>query len=221
MFYFSKNGETIKKYQVNFDKEEIEKIKSKIINNCSRRTHVIRESTLAPNELVNNPLSENISYLEMKNTGRTISYSDTSEDKTLYEYDYILVTYPQLVSLIDRLLNGDETAFYDIMDYKIEYPTNYNELLREEYKDTKKLADISLEEVIKKAENIEGLKEEKELNKNQQSTDAYYNQLLRLIKLDLIDSLSISELEKVESFFNVNLSSEVELENTKGSPFVK
>ena len=108
MFYFSKNDETIKKYQVNFDKEEIEKIKTKIINNCSRRTHVIRESTLAPNELVNNPLSEKISHLEMKNTGRTISYSDTSEDKTLYEYDYILVTYPQLVSLIERLLNGDE-----------------------------------------------------------------------------------------------------------------
>ena len=92
MFYFSKNDETIKKYQVNFDKEEIEKIKTKIINNCSRRTHVIRESTLAPNELVNNPLSENISYLEMKNTGRTNSYSDTTEDKTLYEYDYILFT---------------------------------------------------------------------------------------------------------------------------------
>ena len=35
MIYFRKNDEVIEKYQVDFDKEEIEKLKKEIINNCS------------------------------------------------------------------------------------------------------------------------------------------------------------------------------------------
>ena len=60
----------------------------------------------------------------------------------------------------------------------------------------------------------------KELNKNQQSIDAYYNQLIGLIKFDLVDSLSISELGRIESFLEIKLSG-VEISNSKGKPFVK
>ena len=35
MIYFRKNDEVIEKYLVNFDKEEIEKLKKEIIDNCS------------------------------------------------------------------------------------------------------------------------------------------------------------------------------------------
>lgn len=221
MFYFRKNDKTIKKYQVSFDKEEIKKIKKEIINNCSKRTHVIRESTLSPGELINNPLGEKISHLKKKNTGRTTSYSDTSEDKTVFEYDYILITYPYLVFLVDNLLSGDEAAVYDIVNYKIEYPTNYDDLLIQENEKIHKLVDSNIEEVIKKAEILKRILEEKELNKNQQNTDVYYNQLMGLIKFDLIDSLPTSELGRIESFLNINLSREVEITNSKERPFVK
>ena len=221
MFYVIKNDETINKYQINFDKEEIEKIKKRIINNCSKRTHVIKESTLKPSELINNPLCERISHLKKKNTRRTTSYSDTSEDKIVYEYDYILITYPHLVFLVDKLLNDDETAIYNIMDYKVEYPINYDELLIQENEKIHKFVDNNLEEVIKKVENLKSLLEEKELNKNQQSTEIYYNQLIGLIKFNLIDSLQISELERIESFLNINLSREVEIGNSKESVFEK
>ena len=40
MIYFRKNDEVIEKYQVNFDKEEIEKIKKEIIDNCSYVEHI-------------------------------------------------------------------------------------------------------------------------------------------------------------------------------------
>lgn len=221
MLYFRKNDETIEKYQVSFDKEEIEKIKKKIINNCSKKTHVIRESTLSSSELINNPLGEKMSHLKKKNTGRTTSYSDTSEDKTVYEYDYILITYPYLTFLVDKLLSGDETAIYDMVDYKIEYPINYDELLTQERGEINRLVDNNPEEVIKKAENLKKLLEEKELNKNQQGTGVYYNQLVGLIKFNLIDSLPISELDRIESFLNINLSREVEISNHKERQFVK
>ena len=39
MLYFRKNDDVIEKYQVNFDKEKIEKLKQEIINNCSFITH--------------------------------------------------------------------------------------------------------------------------------------------------------------------------------------
>ena len=48
MFYFRKDGEVIEKYQVSFDKEEIEKLKKKIINNCSFIKHEEYESDYSP-----------------------------------------------------------------------------------------------------------------------------------------------------------------------------
>ena len=161
------------------------------------------------------------SHLKKKNTGRTTSYSDTSEDKTVYEYDYILITYPHLTFLVDKLLSGDETAIYDMVDYKIEYPINYDELLTQERGEINRLVDNNPEEVIKKAENLKKLLEEKELNKNQQGTGVYYNQLVGLIKFNLIDSLPISELGRIESFLEIDLSSRVEISNSKEKSFVK
>ena len=46
MIYFRKNDEVIEKYQVDFDKEEIEKLKRKIINNCSFIQHEEYESVI-------------------------------------------------------------------------------------------------------------------------------------------------------------------------------
>ena len=188
---------------------------------------------MRPSELINNPLGEKISHLKKKNTGRTTSYSDTSEDKTVYEYDYILITYPYLTFLVDKLLSGDETAIYDMVDYKIEYPINYDELLTQERGEINRLVDNNQEEVIKKIapedytkkkeklKELEDLLKAKELNKNQQSIDVYYNQLVGLIKFDLIDSLPISELGRIESFLEIDLSSRVEISNSKEKSFVK
>jgi Txe/YoeB family toxin of Txe-Axe toxin-antitoxin module len=51
------------------------------------------------------------------------------------------------------------------VDYEIEYPTNYDELLAQEIEEISKLVDNNPQEVIKKSENLKRLLEEKELNK--------------------------------------------------------
>jgi hypothetical protein len=50
------------KYNVSYDNETLEKIKNRLITDCSKRTHVIRESTLRTSALINNPLGEKISH---------------------------------------------------------------------------------------------------------------------------------------------------------------
>ena len=48
MFYFRKNDEVIEKYQIDFNKEEVETLKEKIINNCSFIKHEEYESDHLP-----------------------------------------------------------------------------------------------------------------------------------------------------------------------------
>ena len=62
---------------------------------------------------------------------------------------------------------------------------------------------------------------EKELNKGQQSIESYYNQLIELIKFNLIDSLPISELDRIESFLEIDLFNKVEISNFNPRPAVK
>ena len=50
---------------------------------------------------------------------------------------------------------------------------------------------------------LEELLKVKELNKDKQGIELYYNKLKELIKFDLIDSLLFSELERVESFLGI------------------
>ena len=47
MLYFRKNDEVIEKYQIDFNKEEVETLKEKIINNCSFIKHEEYETKCA------------------------------------------------------------------------------------------------------------------------------------------------------------------------------
>ena len=57
MIYYKRNGEVIEKYQIDFDKEEIEELKNQIINNCSYIRQVEYDSDYSPrftNEIIRN-----------------------------------------------------------------------------------------------------------------------------------------------------------------------
>ena len=214
MIYFRKNDEVIEKYQVSFDKEEIEKLKKKIINNCSFIKHEEYESDYSPR--VTDEIIRNFTYTP---TGKEKEYFEETRD--IYRYSYDKYKPPYLVELINQLLNGNSKAIDKILNYDISTKSTIDDRIDLANQEFNKIAP---EDIIKKKEKLkelEDLLKAKKLNKNQQSIDIYYNQLIGLIKFDLVDSLSISELVRIESFLEIDLSSRVEISISKEKPFVK
>lgn len=206
MIYFKKNNDVLEKYQVSFDRDEIEKLKQEIIDKCSFITHREYESDYSP-RFDKNEIIRNFSYIS---TGKEKEYFEETREIYLYSYDEYEV--PYLVKLINELLSGETKAIDKIL--------NYGSFIHEKTIDEKILYlnqefnDIDLENITKrinKLKEIEELLKSKELNKNQQSIEIYYNQLLKLIRFKLIDLVSISDIEKVESFFDIKLSNEEDL----------
>ena len=213
MLYFRKNDEVIEKYQVSFDKEEIEKLKKIIINNCSFIKHEEYESDYSPR--FTDEIIRNFTYTS---TGKEKEYFEETRDICRYSYDEYKP--PYLVELINQLLNGNSKAIDKILNYDISTKSTIDDRIDLANQEFNKIAP---EDIIKKKEKIKELKDllkAKELNKNHQSIDVYYNQLVGLIKFDLIDSLTISELHRIESFLEIKLSG-VEISNSKEKSFVK
>ena len=214
MIYFRKNDEVIEKYQVSFDKEEIEKLKKKIINNCSFIKHEEYESDYSPR--FTDEIIRNFTYTP---TGKEKEYFEETRD--IYRYSYDEYKPPYLVELINQLLNGNSKAIDKILNYDISTKSTIDDRIDLANQEFNKIAPKDIIKKREKLKELEDLVKAKELNKGQQSIDAYYNQLIGLIKFDLVDSLSISELGRIESFLEIDLSSRVEISNSKEKSFVK
>ena len=213
MNYFKKNGEVIEKYQVDFDKEEIEKLKKEIINNCSFIKHEEYESDYSPrftDEIIRNFTSTP--------TGKEKEYFEETRD--IYRYSYDEYKPPYLVKLINQLLNGDLKAIDGILNYDISSKSSIDDRINIANQEFTEIDPENISKRKAKLEELEELLKAKELNKDQQSIDVYYNQLVGLIKFDLIDSLPTSELHRIESFLEIKLSG-VEISNSQEKPFVK
>lgn len=206
MIYYKRNGEVIEKYQIDFDKEEIEKLKNQIINNCSYIRHEEYDSDYSPR--FTNEIIRNFTYTD---TGRKKEYFEETRDIYHYKYDEYIP--PKLVELIDKLLNGDSSAIDKIYNYDIP-PINYLEdRIKLEIEELNEIEDITKK--INRLHEIEKLLNAQKLNENQQSIESYYNRLLKLISFKLIDSLSISELDRINCFFEIDISSIVKISDFK------
>lgn len=216
MLYFRKNDDVIEKYQVIFDKEKIKKLKQEIINNCSFITHIEYESDYAP--ILSNEIVRNFTYTP---TGKEREYFEETRD--IYHYSYDRYEPPYLVALINQLLllNDNSKVIDQILNYEIASKSTIDDKIELAYKEFKEIDPENATKKAEKLKELENLLKAKKLNINQQNIDLYYNQLIELIKFNLIDSLPINELNKIESFLEINLSSEVEISDSNKKPFVK
>ena len=109
MIYYELDDKVINKYEITYDINRINEIKKEIINNCSKIEHVEIEREYSfndnyfENKLVKNHTSEPIGFKE---------YYDGTRSVYLHRFD--LLTPPNLVELIDRLLSDDKSAVNEI-----------------------------------------------------------------------------------------------------------
>ena len=200
MIYYELDGKTVNKYNIQCNINRIKELKEEIINNCSKMKHVEIEreysfqDTYFKNKTVRNHNCENIGFNE---------YYDGSRSVYLHTFD--LLTPPKLVNLIDRLLNDDKTVINEIFNYQ-EEKVSFEKEIDDKNKEIDSIDNSDVDEKIKKLNELKELLNLRNLNWYQESTKDYYTKLLNYISVEFIGSLNIDEENKVQTFFDIDLS---------------
>jgi len=233
MYYIEQiDGELIK-YEVELDEERLIELKKIIINECGRIEHKSYDGTNGPSRF---------DYLHIKNyfekrIGRTETNDDlTNPPQDIYHFDYDYYHDTELVSIIDKLLNGETNVIFNLM-YKIggQQPLEYLEQLEQEIKNKiielhKQMPTADNMGIVKIADRIQDLSSQlkkieknKELNKDRKSDLEYYSDVLECVKLEEVARIEVDTIEefnllykKVNSFFistnSTNINQEVNKE---------
>lgn len=214
MIYLKRNNDVVEKYKVAFDKEQIEKLKNEIVNNCSFIEHKEYESDSS---------SISIDVNTVKNfTYNLIGKKEYFEEvKDVYFYQYDEYNPPYLVELINRLLKDDASAIEEILDYDISHELSIDDKIALVNKEFIEIDPKDITKRKEKLKEIERLLKEQELNKDQQSVSLYYDKLIGLINFDLMDSISISKLSRVESFLEIKLNDKLIASDSLDKVYVK
>ncbi len=220
-----KDDESIKKYDVIYDEESIEKLKCEIIQRCSTITHVSENTTCLPDYY---DIYHFRNY-QQKKVGQTNPNDFYSSPETIYHLEYDYYKFPKLVSLIDRLLKQDESVVNEIMNLDVtsfkNNENNIKDIIKEMQalipkleKSSKKNCYLILEKLSDMESAIKEALLNKELNRLQVPETEYYIKLKSLIRLMLVDSINIEDVDKVNKFFG---SEEVLINENKQTPLIK
>ena len=187
-----KLDDRINKYELTFDRNQLEDLRIEIIDNCSEITHYEKDSIILP-------LKE--SYLKIRklkyNPIRLTESNDFyATGDPLYHLSYDEYKFPKIVYLIDKILKGDEDIELNYEEDKTiddqikELEERYNKVSNNDISNKKYLLN-----------ELNQLFEKKKLNKNQKSCEEYYLKLQEVIHLKLIDSIKIDEISNALEFF--------------------
>ena len=183
MYLFITTGRDILKYKVEFDEEKVLSIRKDILMNCclfKRKkitTGVPKAFEINPNYVIN---------------------SKYEFSAGLFSLDCYEVIYPNILKLIDRLLNGDASAVVEIELYvdEREYPKDKLDKLFNEFD---KMNPSNKRAIQKKINEIKEEMNSVSINEKEQRVDKYLSELKDSIKLTLIDKMSYRDMYR---FFN-------------------
>lgn len=217
MYYFYENDYYFFRKEISIDKEKIEQLKKQIIENCSRITHTEYDSDYAPH--INNLLVRNYSEV-------FVGYKEYFEEtRRIMHYSYDLLIQPKLVKLIDRLLNDDISAIEEIINYDYKSEITIDDIIKAKNEELEIIDNNSYAKKIEVLKKLEKLMYDKELNKNQQSTEKYYHKLLSLIVEKKAIQYRKKDLREFLDFFDADLKIEngvhVFLENNPQKTYKK
>jgi len=209
MFYFVKIGKYVKKYKVNFEKKELQRLRLEIINNCSEVIHRVHNSVDS---------QEYYDCLRFRKFRRdkigTVEVN--GEEKNVFHFSYDEYIFPYLVSIIDQILLGNSEAITKIVDpdFSKEPPTVFERkkiILSKLEKFNKDISKAdSIENFIEREKNISKLHLDLQviiandkLNRSQKSVLGYYSKVLEILNFKLVDTLDLNDKSRIKEFFDI------------------
>lgn len=193
MYYIEEENDELIKYEIILDKEKLKDLKFKILKNCGKIIHRSFNSDYSPNISLSH--TENYSY----NKIGVKEYFEETRDLYHYEFDEYIDT--KLVTLIDRLFDGDASAITEILnpekqeeekDEKIELRKKIEKILAVD------ISEINTWRLEKLAKEIKEYQLNEKLNKNQTSDLEYYPKVLECIEFHEISRCQISQIAKID-----------------------
>ena len=198
MIFYKVSGKHLYKCCASYEKDDLLKIRDMIIKSCSTKRHFIEKSIVSPVDRLD-PSKEEIIDLKISDSNEIIDINHNPLDsEKLLEYDFVKITYPYLVTIINNLLSGDEMAIYELMEYRTEFPPDYESLVNEKDEIISKVFSNPYT-AVKKMLYIKLLKDNAVLNKGVESTSRYYDMLMSKIKVRTLDRVSLSKFLKYKS----------------------
>lgn len=204
MYYYKIKDDYVIQYFVQIDIEELKKIRTDIIENCSTITHMHYKTAKRPNQYD----TEHIRNYRERFV-RLIQYNDLySTDEDEYEVEYDLLKHHEIVSYIDSLISGNTSSISKIIDAKD--IDDYYEvvILNEQKKLIENLTSYGLNEIycITKSinhniEKLEQYSKQKAMNKYQPPIVFYQKQVLECIHLEEISKISLDIILRIQDFF--------------------
>lgn len=184
MNYFKLTENELIRYEVIFNRHELEQLKSQIISDCSIIVHRKYVGICAPN-----PSNPRIKNFDSKIVG--LGGTDGKEIQYLFSYNEYLPPYLDL--LIDGLLAGYGEVIDDIINpkYELERPS-IEEMINKVSLELCSINDTDIKAKTEKLRELAELTNLKELNKNQIPVDRYYKKLQQMIYLKKIGKLPIN-----------------------------
>lgn len=185
MYYIEKNEKEIVKYKVNLYEERLNDVRDRLIKDYSSIIYITNYYNL-----------NNIDKIE------TDHIKDYSYNKFKMNFSYYI--YPELVILIDMLLNGNVSVLSNIINYKQE-KVNLNDINNDNH--------INLIcNNISKGLNIEFnindlyfyLNDTKNIYINNEDYTFLIDEIISCISFDKLDSIKINDFYKMIDFLGLN-----------------
>lgn len=196
------------KYEVIIDREGLEELKYKIIDEYSIIEHIEKDDTFGFRDLSIYAYLRRRNYSEIKIGVR--EYNDFySMPETLYHYSYDYYHFPYLIELIDEILEDKIDCLSDI--YNINYDKELVPLDKRVEKLNNEINSLNNSDYkkIEKLNELKNLLEQIKLNKNQKNVYKAYELIRKHIKFRLVDSIDKSQVKNVVSFFQINYTLKV------------
>ena len=195
MYYYKVRNNVIEKFEVKFDIIKVEELRKRIINDCSEIEHKEYKSDYDPTfnfELIRN--------FKREDTKEKKEYD--VEVRRIYKYSFDLLKPPYLVELMDGLLENHSYVIEKIIKYKPSKNLSINDQIKIVSKELDKIDNENVKEKKEKLEELEKLLKSKKININQKDEMSYYKEFLELLKIELVDAISIEELDRLSSFLD-------------------
>lgn len=189
-YYYKKEKESIKKYEIS----DIEKMKYKIINECSEIRH--RKGRYNEDYIIRFSIDD---YARIRNLSKKLIEKYETNDFynprviNIYDASFDEYIFQHIISLIDKLLKGNLDVLHEIL--------NYNEILVDSKKELEKKINEMNENIDKINPNeLKNLIEEYQNIKPAKSVKPYLVELYSKFKLILVDEITMEDINKVYNF---------------------